>query len=426
MFSAGLGRWAVKPIDAVAAVLLSCGVALRAVRLSFPGQMMFDELHFVENARNYLAGKPDWNDHPPLGKLILAASIRLFGDQSLAWRLPLLVAGLLTIALAGVAVARLFKDVRTGVLAAALIAADGFFISYSRAGLLDGFLVACAAAALLIVTLRWTLLTAVALGLVCGVACSIKFSGVSLVATSMVALLLLRDVSWRMRVGSAALISVVTVLVYFVVFGLGLSLTGKSGAPPSVVTETLGLLKHHAAATSMTHPFTSAWPTWFLPTRPIIMGVFREGGGLRTLTTLGNLAVWWPAMVLAASLTGLVAWRGVGATLQAREGASWGPGAFLDAHGREVLLLGAGALLFVAPWMLSRRDSYIYHFLPAYLFFTVLLGAYVGWVARTRRSAALVFVAVVLVVLAFYAPAWSFGLITDAGFDARFVLPGWR
>lgn len=153
---AGLGRWAVKPIDAVAAVLLICGAALRFVRLSFPHQLMFDELHFVENARNYLDGKPDWNDHPPLGKLILAASIRLFGDTSFAWRLPLLATGLLIIVMVGVGVARLFKDVRTGVLAASLIAADGFFISYSRAGLLDGFLVACAAAALLVVTLRWT------------------------------------------------------------------------------------------------------------------------------------------------------------------------------------------------------------------------------------------------------------------------------
>lgn len=426
MFSAGLGRWALKPVDAVAAVLLTCGVALRAVRLSFPGQMMFDELHFVENARNYLAGKPDWNDHPPLGKLILAASIRVFGDQSFAWRFPLLITGLVTIVLVGVGIARLFKDIRTGVLAASLLAADGFFISYSRAGLLDGFLVACAAAALVIVTLRWTPLTALALGLVCGVACSIKFSGVSLVATAMVALVLLRGLTWRTRIVSAALISAVTLIIYFVVFGIGLSLTGKSGTPASVVTETLRLLKHHAAATSMTHPFTSAWPTWFLPTRPIIMGVFREGGGLRTLTTLGNLAIWWPAMVLAASLTALVAWRGVGATLQPSEGTSWKPGAFLDAHGREVLLLVAGALLFIAPWMLSRRDSYIYHFIPAYFFLVTLLGTYLGWVARFHRSAALIFMLTVLVVLAFYAPAWSFGLITDDGFDARFVLPGWR
>ena len=42
--------------------------------------------HFVENARNILATRSDWNDHPPLGKLLLAIGIVALGErQALAF-----------------------------------------------------------------------------------------------------------------------------------------------------------------------------------------------------------------------------------------------------------------------------------------------------------------------------------------------------
>ena len=51
--------------------LVAFGVLLRAQHLRFPNRLTFDEAHFVDNARNYLTGAADWNDHPPLGKLLL-------------------------------------------------------------------------------------------------------------------------------------------------------------------------------------------------------------------------------------------------------------------------------------------------------------------------------------------------------------------
>ena len=70
-----------RPWVAVCAVLMLLGVVLRVAFVEFPARIVYDESHFVENARNYLAHRADWNDHPPLGKLIIAASM-----TTLRWR----------------------------------------------------------------------------------------------------------------------------------------------------------------------------------------------------------------------------------------------------------------------------------------------------------------------------------------------------
>src|SRR3954447_12118872 len=56
-------------LPALCLALVVAGPGLRCQHLMFPARLTFDEHHFVENARNSLAGRPDWNDHPPLGKL---------------------------------------------------------------------------------------------------------------------------------------------------------------------------------------------------------------------------------------------------------------------------------------------------------------------------------------------------------------------
>lgn len=406
-----------RPIDVVIGVLLVAGFALRLHDFSFPGHMTFDEHHFVENARNYLSGKHDWNDHPPLGKLFIALSIHVFGDNSVGWRAPALFFGALTLILTALAVRRLAGDWRTGWLAAALLAADGFFISYSRLGLLDGDLVACAAAALLVATLRPTWKTAALAGVVTGVACSIKFSGVALFPLFLTAFVTAPGVTPRRKAALFTGLAVVAVGLYFALYALGLRLTNN---PISVVEDTRRLLAHHATLTGMTNPLTSSWPTWALPTRPLMMGAFHVDGGVRALSSLGNLAIWWPAVVLGLGLAVTVVWRGVGNVL-ARDGEG-----FVSTNGRAVVLLGSGALSFIGPWLMSRRDSYIYHFLPAYFFLVVLLGLFVGWLHKTRNTAALAYLLMVLLVFSFYAPVWSFFVISYDAFDARFFLEGWR
>jgi len=76
------------------------GVIARAHDFGYPNELTWDEHHFVENARNLLEGRSDRNDHPPLGKLLLALGIVAVGDEGAGWRLAPLLFGLALIALA--------------------------------------------------------------------------------------------------------------------------------------------------------------------------------------------------------------------------------------------------------------------------------------------------------------------------------------
>jgi predicted membrane-bound dolichyl-phosphate-mannose-protein mannosyltransferase len=67
-------------------MLLMLGLHLLAI--GSPDMMMFDEYHYVPEAQSILDGGEllRW-EHPPLGKLFIAAGIALFGDTPFGWRI---------------------------------------------------------------------------------------------------------------------------------------------------------------------------------------------------------------------------------------------------------------------------------------------------------------------------------------------------
>lgn len=414
---------AIEPIawTALVGALFALGAWARVRHFAGPAGFLFDEHHFVENARNYLAGRADWNDHPPLGKLIIAASIRLLGDQSLAWRLPSALCGVVALVAGGLAAARLFRSRHAGVLAAALLASDGFTIAYSRAALLDGPLAMCLALALLLATARPRLSTALAGGLLLGVASSLKFSGVG-VALPLLTGLVLAEPRWSRRLGLLLVAALTAAVVYFSAYSFGLGLSGQSTGVSAVLADTARLLEHHAALTDMKNPWVSGWSTWWLPLRAWPLAYQPGPDGVRVLSMLGNLATWWSAVAVGLRATGVVLVRGTRAM-------SATPAQAADAvarHGSAVLVLLSGALGFLAPWVLSHRDSYLYHFLPSYLALVLLLSGTVSELRARHPTRALSWLAVVVTVAALYEPLWCFTPVSADGYEWRLFFRGWR
>jgi dolichyl-phosphate-mannose--protein O-mannosyl transferase len=441
---------AVTPFGAMVAALLALGAYLRLHAFDVPATFMFDEHHFVENARNYLSHRVDDNDHPPLGKLIIAAFMRGLGDRPLGWRAGALVSGGLTVVLGAVAAARMFRSGRAGWTVAALLAADGFFISYSRAALLDGFLATCAAAALVLWTAPRSKAVAVVAGAMTGAATCIKFSGVGLLPALLLGLHMpptsRTPLSKSARAVHSVLLTGVAFSTYVAFYAYGLHTARQPATVAAVIRDTVRLVAHHAGLTEMKNPWTSGWVTWALPTRPILLGSTGHMGAVRVLTSLGNLATWWASILLALACAATIGWRGLRRTVAdpreaersqdsgiARDvadrgspGASIGVEAFVAAHGRAVVTAVAVALGFLAPWVLTHRDSYVYHFLPSYTALVVLLGGYLRWVGLRRPGWVLVFMAVVLVVAAFYAPVWSMTPLRWSGVRWRLFFENWR
>ncbi len=68
-------------------VLVLVTLALHLSIIMQPDRPLFDEHHYVSDAGLILEGEgTERTEHPPLGKLLIASGIRLFGDNPFGWR----------------------------------------------------------------------------------------------------------------------------------------------------------------------------------------------------------------------------------------------------------------------------------------------------------------------------------------------------
>jgi len=372
---------------ATRALLLSLivgGIAIRAYDLGYPETLVFDEHHFVKNARNYLAARADWNDHPPLGKLLIALGMRVEGDDPFGWRLAALVFGTALILLAYLLGAAAQRTREAGLYAAAFVAASGFAVVYSRTAHLDGMLTTLMAAVALVVWRSRTRLGMLSAACLIGLGASIKFSGAVMAIPWAIVSICRFGIHRRtlaLLAGGLALMAG----TYVALFSVGLAMAGEAYGVVDVGRKSLELLQHHLGLDDWEHGATSRWYTWFIPLNRIGMHYAREEDVIRTLTTADNPVLWWGVNV-AVVWSVYLAWR------------------------RKDPLQGQGYLLLLwlvplLPWIFTNRDSYIYHYLPSYTFGLVLLGVVVASVEKPVVR--FTFVAVVTAVFAFCAPVWS-------------------
>ncbi len=125
--------------------LISFG--LRIWNLGTPKGLVFDEVYYVNGARDFLKYgvevkglSPEFIVHPPVGKWCIALGIKIFGNHEFGWRISAAFAGALTIYLTSRIALRLFHSARMANLAALLMALDGLNLVHSRTALLDLFL----------------------------------------------------------------------------------------------------------------------------------------------------------------------------------------------------------------------------------------------------------------------------------------------
>jgi len=169
-------------------LVFSVSIVLRLLWLDVPngygatGTLIFDEFFYVNAARAILGwpqgpdpnrvpfpGAPAGMDpnpgHPPLAKLMIAASMKLLGDNAWGWRLPSVIMGSFSILLFYLLMKKVSGNGKYALLATYLMAFDALIFVDSRVAILDIFTLAFMVLGFYLYFLGKNRLSAVALAL---------------------------------------------------------------------------------------------------------------------------------------------------------------------------------------------------------------------------------------------------------------------
>jgi dolichyl-phosphate-mannose-protein mannosyltransferase len=402
----------------ILAFMIVGGVVLRIQGILLPYEHTFDEVLYVDPAHHYLLGVPDLSDcHPPLSKLLLGVGLLLFGHNPLGWRFMAVCFGVQSVFLAYWLACALFENKRAGWFAAALVAADGFFIAYSRTGLPDGVLNCF---------VLWSMLAAVtargwrgvlASGILIGAAVSIKWNGLMVGLPALVAVLLLRRARWYAIFAFAAV-----PFVHWAIWVGGLHLMGHPSDFKSLWTVVLGFFKMHVDLGHRTNPLASPWYSWIYLYHPIVVKLSNYGLKARYASAAGNPLVWFtaaPVVILLPIVAGVMATRAGWRKLWAK----WFDRTFTKA----LAILATGWAAMLAPWTVGGGTyTYWYHYMPSYSFALLLLAGGMARVERRWPQVVFFFAAFVVAVFIFYAPVWGEFLISTGAANRRLIFLPWR
>ena len=286
---------------------------LRIFNLSTPKGLVFDEIYYVDGARNYLKygvevtkGAPEFVVHPPVGKWLIAAGIKLFGNHEFGWRIAVAVAGTLTVYLTARISQRIFHENNWATLAALLMALDGLNLVMSRTALLDIFLTLF----VLLAVNAWLKGKYLHFSIYLGLAMGSKWSAIYFVALFLILELVInRNLIRVIKVGVTS--GAIYILTWFGWFSstLGWDRDAKSNPFASLIYYHKEMLGFHTGLTEKHSYQANPW-SWIVMGRPT--SFFYEspkGCGAKNcaqeVLAIGTPILWWLGAIALVLLIGV-------------------------------------------------------------------------------------------------------------------------
>jgi len=397
-------------------LVLLAAAALRFWNLATPGELVFDEVYYVDGARDYLSagvevsdGKPEFVVHPPLGKWAIAAGIAIGGDNSFGWRISSALAGTLAIGLIFLVARRLFGSFPIALGAAILSSVDGLHLVMSRTALLDIFLALFLLAAFLALLYEQHFLTALALG----AALATKWSAAYfIVAIGVYLLVKARREFWKY---------LVTVPSLYLISWSGWFLSDKGWARDSNSNPLLALWNYHReilgfhTGLNEDHSYEASPWNWLLLGRPtsFFYASPKTCGAescSQEILALGTPFLWWGGAI-AIAVT-------IGYFISRRERVA----------GLILLALGANFL----PWLLFPERTTFYFYSIAFQPFLILAICYVAMkfleapeTRLRRQQIAISALGLVTICFLYFLPIYIGSVLTYDAWSARMWLTNW-
>jgi dolichyl-phosphate-mannose--protein O-mannosyl transferase len=453
-----LGRWkSVLPL-----FLIIIAMMLYLPRLDYPEKYLFDEILFAYTAGEYVEGNPDaylsdhpcstfksdercvevypdarqqgdrigkyqW-DHPPLGKMLIAIGILVFGNDAFGWRIASAIMGAFGLVIMYQLGVRLSGRVAVGFVAALLLLLDGLYFIYSRMGLVDIFVTVLTMSALFMFSgyllappdrmQRPLFLTGWLLGMGIATKWNAAFVALFIGIAVLVRMVLLFRAGRREGATSEQwqgfrehlvwvplALGLVPLCVYILTYAQ-FFLSGYSVS--QFVDLQINMFNVHSALQT-DYDSASRWWEWPLALEPVWFGnrTYAEGG-IATIYANGNPFLYWaflPAM-------------------------TWLCFHWLRTRNPALIVIVIGFFGQWLPWIFVGRETFVYHFLPAMPFGCLAVAMAIvhlfqgntGW----RRTIAIQYVVLVVLAFVFFYPVYSYLQISEDALALRMWFPSWR
>ena len=409
-------------------------LALRLVNLGTPKGFVFDEVYYVDGARDYLAygvevtaDAPEFVVHPPVGKWLIAIGIKIFGDNEFGWRFSGAILGTAMIVLIALIAQRLFRNSFLTIAASFLVAADGLALVHSRTALLDIFLSFFILLATYLFLMRWHWWAGVALGL----AISTKWSALYYLALFAIVAIYRTFTHYtgkdliRPTLKTATQYSIVPISIYLAswtgwfVSSLGWARDYSENVATSFIHYHSQMLGFHTGLVEKHSYQANPW-SWLIMGRPT--SFFYESPSncgadqcSQEVLALGTPILWWVGAVAIAVVIGF--WIKSFATKR-----------YEPPLNVIVLGIAAGYL----PWFFFQKRTVFSFYAIVFEPFLILAIVYCVYVAllhfENKRNTYAIAGVVGFLILAnfiYFLPLYTGDVITFDAWQARMWLPSW-
>ncbi len=406
----------------LAALLLAFfAQALFLFRVGVPNQPVFDEVHYVKAARilGEMTG-PANIEHPLLGKMIILAGIKLFGDTGFGWRFFSTLAGTGTMLGVFAITWLLTGRVRPSVMAAIFSLTNFLLFVQARIAMLDGFMAVLVMSGL--AATLWamrgtrrgeTLARLVLAGAFFGLGVGTKWAALPFIGLAGLLVIVAKAAQGKARggapagfagIGMAAALAVlgsVSALAYVATFAPAFF---YSAEPLTAANFIAFHERMYAQQTQVLppHPYQSVWWSWPLDLRPVWYLYEPVDGVQRGILLVGNPVILWGGLLaVAACLYGW--WK----------------------HGTHEL--GIAALLWlgsIGMWVVipKKIGFFYYYYLPSLFLCVALALAFAHFGQKRFRHADLVFGGISLAVFAYFFPILSAAALPEPQAFQRWML----
>lgn len=274
---------------------------MRIFYLGTPKGLVFDEIYYVDGARDYLKygvelskGAPEFVVHPPVGKWLVAAGIKLFGDHEFGWRIAVAIAGTLTVYLTARIALRIFHETKWATLTALLVALDGLNLVMSRTALLDIFLTLF----VLLAINSWLAGKYLSFAIYLGLAMGSKWSALYfIIAFFILELLINRNLIRVLKVGSTSILIYLITWIGWFSSSNGWDRDSKSNLILSLIYYHKEMLGFHTGLTEKHSYQANPW-SWIVMGRPTsFFYQAPKGCGVKDcaqeVLAIGTPILWW-------------------------------------------------------------------------------------------------------------------------------------